>query len=264
MAENRALNSVVIFGPTTPLHSRDALKSRDFHNFAIVFAIFIPLVGFFSVLWYALSFPVIIGDAIAIGFVYYLFTLWNKRPIGLLCDHCDAYLATNTPWVCGYCGHKNTNANDHPFIGPCAGCGNEPKAYKCHHETCGKTIFFTRDKDESHCAHRLGSGPQPPVDTQAAKALEREEAKRDKENAVAMADLDVKLKEAKAKLAEPKVKTPYEQQQEKFTRFYEGILGADDIAEKALAAARIEFKDNPEALERREEVIKKWKRLNTP
>jgi hypothetical protein len=123
---------------------------------------------------------------------------------------------------------------------------------------------LSKDRDESNYAYCLNSPTEQALDAPAIKAAEREESKRAKEHEVFIAKLDAELKEARDKVAEPKIKTPYEAQQEKFTKFYQGIIGAEDIADKALAAARSEFKDNPEALARREAVIKEWKRLNVP
>jgi hypothetical protein len=240
------------------------MKSRAIHNYLTLFGILVVLVFAFSSLSWMLSIPMLVGDAVAIGIVYYLFTQWDKRAIGMHCNHCLKYLASNTPWVCGYCKKPNNNANDYPFVGPCAHCGNEPKAYKCHRAGCKQIIFLSEDRDDSNYAYCLNEPTESSLDAPKNKALEMEEARREKDHEVVMAALDVKLKESKNQLVEPKIKTPYEIQQEKFTRFYQGAMGAEDIADRALAAARVEFKDDLEALARRETIIKEWRRMNVP
>ncbi len=180
------------------------------------------------------------------------------------CNHCGWYLATNTPWVCGYCKKPNNSANDYPFVGPCANCGNEPKAYKCHHADCGKLIFFSEDRDGSNYAYCLNSPVESPADPRSLKVIEREQTKQEKEHALVMAELDGKLKEAKAKLEDPKIKTPYEAKKESFSKYYSGVMGAEDIANEALAEARARYKDNPEALAKSEAAIKEWRRMNVP
>lgn len=254
----------MIFEPTTPKTSRSRFKLRTIHNFVALFAIFIVLVAVISMVSSMWSFPMLMGDAIAFGIVYYLFTLWDKRPIGMECNHCGKYLASNTPWVCGYCKKPNTNANDYPFLGPCAHCGNEPKAYKCHHKDCGQLIFFSEDMDGSNYAYCLNSPNESAADPRTLKVIEREESKQEKEHALLMAELDTKLKDAKAKLDGPKIKSPRELQQEKFDKFYRGVMGSEEIADEALAQVRIKFKDDPTALARREATIQAWLRLNVP
>src|SRR5689334_5183142 len=137
----------MIFAPTGPLESRRRFKARSFENMAILIAIFVPLVMGISQTVSGVL-PVLIGDALCIVFVYYLYCMWNRRPIKVRCDSCRGVLSSNTPWVCGFCKEPNRNANEYPFVYECGHCHDEPKAYRCHHHDCNKLVFLSEDLDE--------------------------------------------------------------------------------------------------------------------
>jgi hypothetical protein len=194
-------------------------------------------------------FAMLVADAIALGVVYFLYTLWHKRAIGLDCNHCGKYIASNTPWVCGFCKAPNTNANEHPFVGKCERCGNEPKAYKCHHQDCGKLIFLTPDMLEMNYAYCLNSPAEIPKPDEKTKTLERHATeRRDKEHQLAMAELDAKSKELKERMDGPKIKTSYEQKKEKMTDYYNSVMGIREDIRKLREEAAEKYKNDSDSL----------------
>jgi len=124
----------VISESTNPLTSRDRFKTRTFRNVVVIGVLFILVVivmsELISVLSPGESIPMLIGDAIALVGAYYLYIVWDKRPIRLSCPKCERIISSNTPWVCGFCGKENRNANEFPFVDKCCHCGAEPKEYR--------------------------------------------------------------------------------------------------------------------------------------
>ena len=169
------------------MKSRARFKSRNLANFSILFSIFVLLVCVFS--WVALTiFSSIIfmlaGDAIALGVVYYFFTIWDKHPIQLECEKCGKQISSNTPWVCKACGAKNLDTENFPFLFKCKECGVEPKAYRCHHQKtddsiCGAMLFLTKDQDATNYAHCLNSPAEMPEPDEHADNLKDLREKRE-------------------------------------------------------------------------------------
>src|SRR4051812_17615161 len=111
-----------------PLSARLRFRLRTLVNFFCVtasFTFFAVIVSGFPFAW--------IADAVAIALLFYVFFfLLENRTISLHCPHCRKYIATNTPWVCGFCKGENKRVDEYPFVHRCEKCGAEPKAYKCH------------------------------------------------------------------------------------------------------------------------------------
>ena len=163
---------------TNPFTGRDRFKTRSFRNKVVIGVLFISAVVtmslFLSIFPGAFLF-MLLGDAIALGGAYYLSIVWDKRPIRISCGKCEKIILSNTPWVCGVCKQPNTNGNESSFLDRCSHCGNEPKAYKCHHkigeEFCGQVIFLTEDHDETDYAYRLNSPAELSKETKRAEKL---------------------------------------------------------------------------------------------
>src|SRR5688572_5049342 len=119
-------------------NARIRFRIRTLENLAIVAGIFSLLaiiVASFPFAW--------IIDLALIGILYFVFVyVLEQRVIGIDCPHCGKYLATNTPWICGFCKKLNENGDEYPFVHKCRSCGAEPRAYKCHHRACAKLIFL--------------------------------------------------------------------------------------------------------------------------
>jgi len=118
------------------------------------------LSGFSAILFPGSFFPMLAGDLLALFGAYVLFIVWEKRPIRVCCEHCERIILSNTPWVCGYCRKPNMNANEYPFVDRCGHCGNEPKAYRCHHCDPPKLIFLTEDHLARDFAYRFDSSDE--------------------------------------------------------------------------------------------------------
>lgn len=234
-----------------PLTAKLRFKFRTFNNWLIVISIFAFAAAVFDN-W------VIDALAIAALFYHYFFIL-DKRTIGMDCNHCGKHIASNTPWVCGFCKEPNRNAREHPFVDACGHCGNEPKAYKCHHTGCEKLIFLTQDKLETNYAHVLNASSEisepPKPDERAVKVKTHQEMKQDKEHELEVARLDEQLKQIKERLDGPKIKTAFEQKKELFDKYYDGVMGMREYARKKRAEAAEAYKDDPESLKDANEAI---------
>lgn len=239
-----------------PLTAKLRFKFRTFFNWLIVIGIFAFVAAVFDN-W--------VIDALAIAILFYLyFFILDKRTIGMDCCHCGKHIASNTPWACGFCKEPNKNAREHPFVDACEHCGNEPKAYKCHHTGCEKLIFLTEDKLETNYAHVLNASseiPEPPKpDERAVKVKTHQETKQDKEHELEVAKLDEQLKQIKERIDGPKIKTVFEQKKESFDKYYDGVMGMREYARKKRAEAAQAYKDDPESLRDANEAIDEFLR----
>jgi hypothetical protein len=166
----------VKFDSTDPLTARSRFVSRKIDNIIRLSGIFLVSV---LVLSWAISnlipgfSPMLVADALMLGGVYYLYVLWEKRPIKIRCPHCKKIISSRTPWVCMVCGTKNIDTENHPFVACCKNkdCGSEPKAYRCHHQDCRKMIFLTEDEDDTNYAHNLNSPDEIPAPDEHAEKL---------------------------------------------------------------------------------------------
>ena len=199
--------------------------------------------------------PLLIVDAVALGGVFYFYMLWNKRPIKFCCSECDALILSNRPWVCGVCGTKNTDTINFPFVYKCKNqdCGNEPKAYRCHH--CEEFIFLTEDRDTLNFAYSLNSPadvPKPDAHADKLKGLrQKKEIKTEqREVAIVQQDLDI-IKKRKNAGNEKKPNAKDAVQKD-----------VDYIMELELAEVELmskyqeQFKDNPQMLKRMKAALK--------
>lgn len=238
-----------------PQSARAHFKSRWFRNAAIVAAIFVPVVILSQMTggWW-LTF-------LAIGILYFVFFhVLPDTVIGISCPGCKKHIATNTPWVCGFCQAKNQRTDDFPFIHRCEHCEAEPKAYQCHHRDCGKLIFLTEDHQEENYA-RCYRPPGPPAPDETKEEISFQEKERRKlEHQLRMTKLTAELNEAK-KAAEPlKEKAPHEVVEESFSRHNTFTMSAYDIARREKTANAVKYKDDPEMLERANESVDAWLR----
>ncbi len=242
--------------------SRARFKSRTSDNIAILLAAFILvefiLSGLVAIIFTSFL-PMFVVDAVGIGAAYYFYILWDKRAIRLQCRACKNIVLSNTPWVCGFCKESSKNANEHPFVDKCMHCGNEPKAYKCHHGDCRKFIFLTDDRLETNYAYCLiapSEVPEPPKpDERTVKVKAHQETKQDKEHELEVAKLDEQLKQIKERIDGPKIKTPFEQKKDSFDKYYDGVMGVREYACQKRAEAAERYKDNPELLKDANEAI---------
>lgn len=188
--------------------------------------------------------PVLLIDALALGGAYWLYTIWDKRPLQIVCNHCDKIILSNTPWVCGACGETNFDTERHSILEQCQKCGTAPKAYKCHH--CRELIFFSKDEDKRNPATGLNETREP--DEPTKKSMEHLATKQEREQQIELAELELKLKAVNDKVAGPKIKSPYEKKKEDLFDYYKNVMEIRDDIRKLRQEAKEKYKDNLEML----------------
>jgi hypothetical protein len=207
-------NLIEAFETPDPLTARSRFISRRPRNIGVIGGMFILCVSALSLFWSILLpgafLPMLACDVLALSGAYYLYVLWDKRPIRLCCG-CEEILLTTTPWVCGVCKRVNRNANEYPFVHRCehSDCGAEPKAYKCHH--CNELIFLTEDEDKTNYAYCLNSPDElPKPDERAEKLKKIKEKKEEKEAVLDSLKVEEELRKKRRALKVEKKKTAKE------------------------------------------------------
>jgi hypothetical protein len=65
---------------------------------------------------------------------------FSRRPLWPKCSSCGKATASNIPWVCGVCGHRNETLTIwFSFLHCCRACHAQPIGFKCR--TCAKDLF---------------------------------------------------------------------------------------------------------------------------
>jgi hypothetical protein len=201
-------------------------------------------------------------DAFCLLATFYVFLLWDNRPIRVRCA-CGQIVLSNTPWACGHCGHKNRNANEHSFLGACESCHDEPKAYKCHH--CNQLMFLSEDKNLRNYASCINS---PSAMTQAEKLQKKKEKKEKqktdieheiymKEKSKIVAELDADL----AKImddAKVKGKSPAVRARKALKGFIDFRTAVQQAADQRTAYITQKFKNDRTRLRREKQILKEW------
>jgi hypothetical protein len=142
----------------SPLTGKQRFERRTFKNWLITFAVFIVVVT--PVAFISTELTLAVAVLAGAGVYYVHFYRLERRPVGIRCPHCSGYVLTNTFWKCGFKQCINENTDKFPFVNRCEHCGNEPKAYQCHH--CNEPIFLTDDKDKLNYASRVDAESQKP------------------------------------------------------------------------------------------------------
>ena len=157
----------VKFNFADPLTSRRRFATRKTDNYIRCGAIVVGSVIVFS--WLAAKMdwgfpPMLVADLIALGVAYYLFNVWDNRPIKFRCPACQKPIFSNRPWICGLCGEKNTDTVNFPFLYRCKSkaCLNEPKSFRCPYCTVETIICLTEEDDKKTPAVSLDSLISPP------------------------------------------------------------------------------------------------------
>jgi hypothetical protein len=236
------------------LNARLFFRLRTLINCAITLVIFIPLAVFFSGVmggW--------IATLLLIGALYFLFfNVLEKVPVNIDCPHCRENLITNTPWVCGECGKTNRDIDAFPFVHRCAHCSAEPKAYRCHH--CSELIFLGSDRRKQNFAYSLDNRPPDQTPTIEDESLKQRKAREALIHEIEMAELAFKLEEKKQQAEFGKKKTPVEEIETSFTKFYARAMGSQEYAERMRAEADEKYKGQPAHRSRAHETIDAWLR----
>jgi hypothetical protein len=163
------------------------------------------------------------------------------------------------------CGAHNLHTDDFPFVGRCETCRAEPKAYQCHHEHCGRLIFFTKDRQEINFAKCVNIPVQKrptrvKKDEHVEELVKLEKGIQLTELKVKKAGLDVKLKEFKDVLEPQKPRTQKEAVEESFANFEDRNMTGVEIVRRKKAEVAEKYKDNQPELERQNRLIDQWAR----
>jgi hypothetical protein len=244
-----------------PLQARSWFNLRAPVNWGISVLVFVPLVFVLQNLL-----PFLLADTIAIVLIFCLFFFYlHKRAIAIKCPHCDKYIQTNTPWVCGVCGTQNLRVDDFPFVNRCGNkqCGSAPKSYLCHHLDCRKLIFLTPDNSPINYAQRVN---MPSFEKPARKKPEKSENEFSKlergiqlgKLQVAKARIDVELKGLNENLQPPKPRKQKDIIAESFDDYFDRNMSGAEIVRRKKAEIAIKYKDDPAELERQNLLIDQW------
>src|ERR1051325_6513026 len=115
-------------GVIAPSKVRAYYKARSIYHILPLSVAFVVLVSIFSAFasHQTNSFLImLVGDVVLVAAVMTAYIIWEKAPVRVQCQNCNAIILANTPWVCGYCKASNNDANAFPFIGGCRQCKNE-------------------------------------------------------------------------------------------------------------------------------------------
>lgn len=250
------------FKSTDPLTSRQRFKSRAIENFAALSGIFIVLVAVLSLfcsIFAPMFFAYLGADALALGTVYYLYVLWEKRTIRIRCEGCRKIILTNTPWVCGFCNQPNRNANDYPFVHKCAHCGDEPKTYKCHH--CNELVFLAEDQDKLNYAFCINSPAEAPEADKTAETLKKhKDTIQKKRGMIEIEELNGQLESVRNRIRAGKKKPAKEALRESV----DSIMEWEEAARELKAQIDEECKGNSDRRKRLHAAVDKQLREHLP
>jgi hypothetical protein len=245
-----------------PLTARFRYRHRNLIHFGVGFVALIFLLVFFCCAWPELSVYLILIAVVA--WIIYV-RVMRDRLIWVQCDSCKRDIATNTPWVCAICTNVHTNATLFPFVGVCSSCGDEPKAYQCHHEDCGELIYLSRDNVNIGYATSLNMHIHQKQTSVKTEEDEEEITKLDKDieitkRKVKKAELDLTLKGFKDVLEPQKPRTRKEAIEESFANFEDRNMTGAEVVRRKKAEVAEKYKDNPAELERQNRLIDQWAR----
>ena len=249
----------MIFESTDAIKSRSQFKTQTMRTALALIGIFIladvVLSGLTAIIFHS-GVAVFFANVLVIGGVSGLFLHFNNRPIRLRCNSCKRIILSNTPWVCGFCGKNNEDADNFPFVHRCQHCGAEPKAYRCHHVNCGKLIFLSEDHLEKNYARCMsGAAEAPELDEATVAETQRQKEKREKEHTLEMTALDSQLKKLMAEIEGPKIKSPKEKAIKSFDDAYDGMMAVEEHLAKRKQEVEEKFKDHPSLRKRALKVI---------
>jgi hypothetical protein len=238
---------------TNVLRAREEFRAgRPLKQLALVvslFVVWVLLVAPFPFRWLFDCFGIA-----AAAFVY--FVVLRKQPLLLECPNCGKVVSSNTPWVCGFCGAKNSDTLKFPFINQCASCGIEPKAYRCHHRDCGRLIFLGPDRQAENYACCASTAPTPTID----KAVSQTREIQEKKNEIILEQLDQRLRQLKDHGKGEGKKFEFAKTLEDVKQFVTEQRLVDLAVQEQKRANREECKGDEEEIIRRDLAAEAWGR----
>lgn len=248
------------FDVPDPLTSRARFHGRIVHHMLKLLAVFLGVavvIAVLSVYVFKSGFFMFVGDVLALSVMIFLFLRLNNKPIRLKCLACAKMILSNTPWTCGFCKQENRDTRGFPFVNTCQHCGNEPKAYKCHH--CGGLIYLTEDEQKSGYAFFANDDserPKPkPMPVVVDKEKIRHEEVREKQHNLAMAKLDAELKAVKEPTREPSADEIRFQLERRFRARLTKVSGARELGVILKSEIAVTYKHSPQERQDLEKFI---------
>jgi hypothetical protein len=189
-----------------------------------------------------------------IGYLFVYGLIYFTEPMRAFCPHCEGFVPSNTDWQCNrHCRGSTQHKSPKRFslFYKCSKCKESAKAYVCHHEGCGKTIFLTEDKDSIRPATAIGKVSETlrkdPFVELAVKKKELEQR-----IALKQEEIDLKQREVALKSLENHVAlnpaTAWERDLEEAANNEMGL--ADAVMKKRIQWQK-DFADNPQELQKR-------------
>jgi hypothetical protein len=165
--------------------------------------------------------------------------------------------------MCGACQAKNEHVDDFPLVHRCESCGIEPKAYRCHHDDCGKLIFLTKDelvRNYAYCINPFFEAREEEVERDTF-----DQKKRRGEYRLHLARLNTEVELAEQaendvykRTQTPKEKTPKEKIEEHRAKRRAKTVTATEIYRNERKANEEKYKDDPEMLKMVNEDLEDW------
>ena len=236
-----------------PITARTRFRLRHFTNAGIVVG---GVVGIWSTLF--LFLPPELCFIVSGGVMFGVYkTMLEKRAIGVTCPHCNRYISSKTPWVCGFCKHRVHHVETHPFVHQCNDCSAEPKAYRCHHSECGKLIFLTEDRLEAgyaRCAATPEELPKPPDN----EDVEHTKAKQKIDHEITLTKMTADLNAAKRHLEMTEKKSPVDKLEQSYSEHEANVMAAYRIAKREKALNEQRYAGDPDMLKMANEAVDDW------
>ena len=199
--------------------------------------------------------PMLVVDVIAIGLAFFMYLLWDKRPIKIRCEHCKQVISSETPWLCPACKGENTDTVHFPFMHQCKHCAAVPKAYSCHH--CGELTFLSDDKDTRSPATGIkfrAVKVEPDLHGQKIKDLQRKKEIKLMEKEIALVESEREAIKTKAERAKPT--DPFELTKQELEEKVSTVIKLDILEEEVLEKSKKVKSGKGESKRRRELEIK--------
>jgi hypothetical protein len=171
-------------------------------------------------------------------------------------------------WVCGFesCQQENRQTSVYSFLNKCQRCERTPASFCCPH--CGYINYLDGNQDGTHPAKKppkpLPPPPPPPppapnVDHEANAELEHMRRKRALEREIVEEKLKSELGRIK-RPPEPKDECALQRDEimTELDAFMREWTGAEDAVDAWKAKVNKDFKNDPDKMKRRIEILDFW------
>ena len=179
-----------------------------------------------------------------------------KPPIIISCRDCDEDIPSDMIWCCGSCGQENRRTSLYSFLNKCQRCDKVPTSVRCPH--CGFTNFLDGNQDGTHPARKPQPPPPPKVDPGASAERDHNARKRALERELVEERLKAELADIKTKSTPKGADALQREIMAELDQFMQKWSGAEDAVDAWKAKVSVTFRDNPEKLRRRLDILDFW------